>query len=528
MMRAYQFVLCVSALSLPLPAHAVVLSITDVFTSRQDNGVDAPYVPKIGEDYRLTVRYRVVGEVRSDFDIAFEMAGLREEQRVSKASPGEHETTFNFGPLPLDEVIPYRVTLDPHDVAAGGDKPIWPQDRAPIRKPEPGGTIEVESSRKRPQLHARRTLSGTFKPRVPSRPIEYFEPARLRGSQSVYVEVPGGQNVSRIVALMGHPATDSWQELVHSSCKVSATFHGGGGMVDDISPQPVSASRYWPFYYWDRSGGPIHQFSMKHDFTVRVSNPRVNADLLRKATWAQVDALQGIPVFKHFTEPDSVTESRSSTITSFVRETLGPTYRSTTTPYDAARKIFQAILARVEYTYPEAGEPDLRGHTAVAVLEGGLGDCGGFSLLIVAALRNMGLPARTACGFWTGAASHCWAEFFLPGAGWVLCDGSAGNAYSETGEYAYCFGNMNDLNRRMALMRGNTFAAGSVRTAWIPYLEVPGAQTYDVSWKSVVERVGTGRSGRVAGPAATRCPCTRHGGIEIDRGDLRFRRAPHR
>ena len=95
-----------------------------------------------------------------------------------------------------------------------------------------------------------------------------------------------------------------------------------------------------------------------------------------------------------------------------------------------------------------------------------LGDCGGFSILTVACMRNMGIPARTACGAWVGGAGHCWSEFYLPDNGWILVRRLGRHGWSMR-SLRVRFGNQFDLNARMAFMRGNTFDAGNYETSWL-------------------------------------------------------------
>lgn len=90
---------------------------------------------------------------------------------------------------------------------------------------------------------------------------------------------------------------------------------------------------------------------------------------------------------------------------------------------------------------------------AIKVFEQKRGDCGGFSLLLVALYRHIGIPSRLTCGVWNGLnSSHCWCELLFPPHGWMAADGSAANAQDEHGEYAYYFGAIDNLNARTAIM----------------------------------------------------------------------------
>ena len=59
------------------------------------------------------------------------------------------------------------------------------------------------------------------------------------------------------------------------------------------------------------------------------------------------------------------------------------------------------------------------------------GSCRDTAWLLILALRALGYPARFVSGYWfqvdsLAAELHAWAEFYLPGAGWVGVDPTAG------------------------------------------------------------------------------------------------------
>jgi hypothetical protein len=263
---------------------------------------------------------------------------------------------------------------------------------------------------------------------------------------------------------------------------------------------------------------------------LKLRNVRVDPTVLRAVTWKQLDdARKAQPIAFYASPEPSVIESDDPTITDFVHATLGPSHRQHMTPYDAARKLFQAVLGHVTYYYPAAGQPDKRPDTAKKMLEKGFGDCGGFSLLLVALFRNIGFAARTACGAWIGLDhGHCWSEQYFPGHGWVLSDGAAGNGQSESGEFAYYFGHIPDLNFRYANMRGNTFEVGDIDPpAWLqgPYEQVWGTvdEQSVTTHTMLIEELHLAPGATAATPqprsadaaplAASRCPCASHGGF---------------
>lgn len=85
-----------------------------------------------------------------------------------------------------------------------------------------------------------------------------------------------------------------------------------------------------------------------------------------------------------------------------------------------AHRVFRSIVD--EGTYVPGGDQDRRPQMVGRTLSS---DCGGFSLLYVAVMRNAGIPARTLWGRWAksqendNAQFHVKAEWFAAGAGWV-------------------------------------------------------------------------------------------------------------
>ena len=76
----------------------------------------------------------------------------------------------------------------------------------------------------------------------------------------------------------------------------------------------------------------------------------------------------------------------------------------------------------------EAGGP---GRRVDEILAAGGGSCVEFSRAATALMRYLGIPARMVSGFWVDygsgeAAYHCWAEFYLPGFGWVPVEPQTG------------------------------------------------------------------------------------------------------
>ena len=106
-------------------------------------------------------------------------------------------------------------------------------------------------------------------------------------------------------------------------------------------------------------------------------------------------------------------------------------------PYQQAKLIYDYIIT----TYPYSNVP----HTYLAasqtpestfLFESGFGDCGTQSMFFAALCRSVGIPARAAGGYQLVPGStgpHFWAEFYLPGYGWLPVDVTI----AETGDWAF-------------------------------------------------------------------------------------------
>ncbi|MBI1756186.1 MAG: transglutaminase domain-containing protein [Fimbriimonas ginsengisoli] len=445
----------------------VEFKITKAYTCQVTGGKIVPYTPMIGEAYNLAVEYDLTGgPAKHNYLISFTMGSENIEYEVKSLTDGHYTYYATFQP-PLDGKIPFSVQIDPKDAANGGVGATRPHPTFRVRVWEEDVVSRVPLEIDGGAAH------GSFKPRPPSTSIETFDPVNVLATQSEFFSFTPGI-ITRLALMIGTPETGVWQKVVKDTCKLET------GLGDEfLKSRPVQNPSFAGIYFWDKAV-PNRKVSLIRQTTMVLSNLRVDADKLRTVTWKRMNEIQGLDYFHFYTRPqdtdihipgetaENVIESTDPKIAKFVTEALGDDYKSKYNPYDAARKVFRAVVRRVKYTYPKKGEPDKRGKTAVAVLDTGLGDCGGFSIALVACFRHMGIPARTSYGAWLGQdAGHCWAELYFPDHGWILADGSAANGVSEDGAFAYYFGNSNNQNARYAVARVNTFNEKDIWTAWL-------------------------------------------------------------
>jgi transglutaminase-like putative cysteine protease len=358
----------------------------------------APGTPQFGTPYGVRVTFDVAGTPKP-FGIKFTMANVSHTFTGYDPKAANGYYSYCLWSLPLDDTIPYSVTLDPANVS-GNTNPNT-------------------------------TVTGTFSPAPPATIVQTYSPVTRHGAVSRTITFSSGGNLTNLYVLLGVPTTHGAQTVLATTAPAGSTT---------VVTQPYSL----PVYQILDSNVPTGTFTFSNSFTVTLSNMRVNPALLRKITWASLHSLTS--EYTQWLTPDTINESTDPSITSFVANALPSDYLTAMTPYDAARTIHKAVMKALTYVEP----PPYR--DAVASLQAQSGDCGCYAAIMVASLRSIGIPARRISGFWQGfSQSHIRVEFYLPGAGWLVADPTLGNGADPTGTYAYYFGSASDSNEFVAV-----------------------------------------------------------------------------
>jgi transglutaminase-like putative cysteine protease len=148
------------------------------------------------------------------------------------------------------------------------------------------------------------------------------------------------------------------------------------------------------------------------------------------------------PLMQRYLEPDKLVPLSGTIAELAKQQTAGDT-----TPLQKARHIYDYIVATLRYD--KTGEGWGRGD-AIWACTSKRGNCTDFHSLFIGMMRSAGIPARFEIGFPLPEGKtegdipgyHCWAEFYLNGAGWIPVDAS--EAWKNPAKRDYFFGAHDD------------------------------------------------------------------------------------
>jgi transglutaminase-like putative cysteine protease len=358
--------------------------------------------PNVGDVYAIKLVLNIKGTPSQPFNIVWTMANISYTNTVTVGAGNGYSWHYNWD-LDLDDGIPWSIQIDPSGVS-GNTNPT-------------------------------NTASGTLTPTPPITATDLFDPQVWNGSESYLLTFAPGGAPPLLYVLFGVPTTHGAQTVLSVD---------GPADADLIVTAPYNL----PIFQTTFSNSSATTFSDTNNFVVQLSRTRVNPAVLRTNTWADMSTLA--TNWTVWLAPDARCQSTDPAIISFVQASLPSNYLSTMTPYDTARSLHQTVMKTLRYLEPPPAID------AVGVLQDGIADCGGFSALLVACLRNVGIPARCISGFRQGEGiPHVRVEFHLPGTEWIIADPTDGNTNDPTGTYAFDFGITSDSDRYVAVDAGD-------------------------------------------------------------------------
>ncbi len=422
-MKFFLLSLAAPAFSVSVVHAACDLKVTSAYTVKSSG---AAYNPKYGETYNIKVVWQVTGKPKGPYSILFQIAGETYKWTgINTAAGAGYNGIAGFN-LELDGEIPFSVTLDPDHVS--------------------GDTSSANN-----------VFKGSFIPTPPAKPLEYFNPMIRTGTETCTVPWDLGGTVTDGSIVMGKPISDSFQVVKSTTGPVFSN-----SIITTPTGDPVWQTARSNFV-------PVignQQWSDTSNFQVSVSSVRTRIASLRAVTWAK-EAQVPAKILPYL-QPNDWVQSTDPAIIAYVKTVLPANYKTTLTPYDAAKKLYMAIVKRTAYETPSIQD-------AVSTLNLKKGDCGSDANLCSACFRSIGIPSRSNSGFWIGTDQwHVNGEFYLQGIGWIPFDPSESRLFDPSGKYPYFFGSDASLNQFVAVSRGEDHRFGADRTTtsqvgWLIY-----------------------------------------------------------
>jgi len=322
------------------------------------------------------------------FDGRYLWVADRREDRVYMVSPEHEDVIFSFR---APGSFSYGLAYDGKD--------LWNadyQDRKLYRLAVDDGEVSASSATKREHLEATSSILN-------------YGPSALKTLRA-YLAVPSDRPNQRLLS------------------------------VPEFTPQPKS-------YVQDRYGQKFAVFDFAE---IRAQGRKdirltVDAELMSEAHYVfphKVGKLSDIPkdIRETYTRDAVKFALHDDFIQAKVKEAVG----GETNPYWVARKLFDWLIAHMEYKLAGGWE------TAPQVLKRGHGSCSEYTFSYLALTRAAGIPSRYVGSYvvrnddasWDDVF-HRWAEIYLPGYGWIPVDANAGDR-DEPGEQAKAFGGIDD------------------------------------------------------------------------------------
>ena len=135
--------------------------------------------------------------------------------------------------------------------------------------------------------------------------------------------------------------------------------------------------------------------------------------------------------------------------TPYLRQLAAELAGAETEPVRKAKRFYDFVTQKVQYSFMrDYFQIDDLGEYCAVNLKG---DCGLQALLFILLCRISGIPARWQSGLTIDedyVGSHDWAQFYVPGWGWLFADPSYGGSAWRNGNpvrHAFYFGNLDPM-----------------------------------------------------------------------------------
>lgn len=325
------------------------------------------------------------------------------------------------------------------DAAAGGYL-AWSDEAVTVRVPMGAGSGPVRMVTRRGS-----DLSELLTVSRPAGEIRYENPREWAVRQEVTLHSFGGNGEGEIYLWLPELQSSPAQRRIQ--------------LLNESHPSTVRFQERATLY----EIAPPRQEAEEEDETSTVEEVRLARTFLfeRYEVIAEVDPAS-VPVeyevddsfLRRYTRREERLRMGEEAITAFATNSVGRVRNR----YEQANWIYRETHRLLE--------PDPRGESdPLAALESGSASSAGYAALMVAALREVGIPAREVSGvlFLEGVRSvaHRWVEFYLPAFGWFAADPALGDGLlveqlpprpAEIEASSFYFGGLD--NRRGAFSHG--------------------------------------------------------------------------
>lgn len=345
-----------------------------------------------------------------------------------------------------------------------GRPPVGPLERYDPRVYDIRYEVQLTTTPPRPQTNPNRPSVPLFNPEAKQIQVDYGQPFRLRDAPIVMPVIK--QGTFSIIDQTSLKAQLWLDQRADNGIQQRARLEDGLPFHTSLAVLPIVEFR-----------GTNIRWNIQ--YRSQVWSSRINEQAAAQITWPREwprEVADGL-------KPQMYIESDDPIFRETIERIAGNQLHMVP-PYHAAKDIVRYCLSNVKVTadslyqgrYGVLNGFDLRG--ALVTAREGVGGPVDLVCVCVAMLRAAGIPARPLIGIQEDEKKNkeefvVWAEFFLPGCGWIPFDpiemrGNAinnraiGNAWPE-------FGTLDDLNRRVPLSY-HFMPAASVEAPIVPGL----------------------------------------------------------
>ena len=258
--------------------------------------------------------------------------------------------------------------------------------------------------------------------------INYVNPVMYDITHSA---VCTNKNITSLSTLeLNLPIPTRWPELAIGKIKIE----GDNTFYVDNAEGPGKLVRA----FWDANlPEPNDTKTLKLFYRLAVKQIRTRKPLLEKKTFPPYIINEK---FDYYTKPEKMIESDDLRIVSIAENIKN----SANGPYEFAQAAYDYVIDNITYEKPSST------WTAAQCLDKKKGECVQYAALFVAICRAGKIPARPIPGAWSYGNDpwHCWAEFNLPGVGWIPVDPTVGQ--QSRYQRKYYFGNLDSSHIPLA------------------------------------------------------------------------------